>query len=207
MAITATNNGTQRELLPAGSYIGRCYSMVHIGTVKETILGVDKLLNKVRIAWELPTELKVFKEENGEQPIVMSREFTLSLNEKATLRKYLAAWRGKDFTEDEAKSFDITKLIGVPATIIITHKQSKSGNAYAEISSLGMLTKGVTCPPAINKPVILSYDNFDYDVYNTLPDFIKDKIRTSLEYAALTIPNLAETHDTHGESYSNDLPF
>ena len=108
MAIIATSNGgTSHEPIPSGSYPARCYSMIHLGTIEENILGTVKKLNKVRITWELPTELKVFKEENGEQPHVISKEFTLSLHEKATLRNFLKNWRGKDFTEDEAKAFDI----------------------------------------------------------------------------------------------------
>ena len=38
MPITATNTQTQREPIPAGNYIARCYQMIEIGTVKETIL-------------------------------------------------------------------------------------------------------------------------------------------------------------------------
>ena len=98
MPITATNTQTQREPIPAGNYIARCYQMIEIGTVKETILGKDRISPKVRIGWELPTELKVFKEENGEQPCVISKEYTLSMAEKANLRIALKSWRGKDFS-------------------------------------------------------------------------------------------------------------
>ena len=125
MAIIATSNGgTSYEPIPSGSYPARCYSMIHLGTIEENILGTVKKLNKVRITWELPTELKVFKEENGEQPHVISKEFTLSLHEKATLRNFLKNWRGKDFTEDEAKEFDIEKSVGAPCMLNITHKKS-----------------------------------------------------------------------------------
>ena len=125
MAINATNSGTQRELIPAGNYIARCYQMIEIGTVEEIIIGEKKTLRKVRIGWELPDELRVFNPEKGEQPCVISQEFTLSMNEKANLRKMLASWRGKDFTEDEARCFDISKLLGVPCMLNIIHKPSK----------------------------------------------------------------------------------
>jgi len=185
MPITATNTQTQREPIPAGNYIARCYQMIEIGTVKETILGKDKISPKVRIGWELPTELKVFKEENGEQPCVISKEYTLSMAEKANLRIALKSWRGKDFTEDEAKSFDITKLLGVPCMINIIHKPSKDGlKIYEEISGITPLPKGIDCPPQFNKTLLLSYDSFDIDVFNKLPDFIRNKMMGSLEYAA-----------------------
>lgn len=207
MPITATNTQIQRELIPAGNYIARCYQMIEIGTVKETILGKDKISPKVRIGWELPTELKVFKEENGEQPCVISKEYTLSMAEKANLRIALKSWRGKDFTEDEAKSFDITKLLGVPCMINIIHKPSKDGlKVYEEISGITPLPKGIDCPPQFNKTLLLSYDSFDIDVFNKLPDFIRNKMMGSLEYAAMQTPNHTSI-DTSTVSDEDDLPF
>lgn len=216
MAINATNNGTSRELIPAGNYIARCYQMLHIGTVTEMIQGQSKTLNKVRIGWELPTEVKVFKEENGEQPCVISKEFTLSMHEKATLRKVLASWRGKDFTETEAKCFDITKLLGVACMLNIIHKPSKDGlKHYEEIAGVSPMPKGVPCPAQINKTIVLDYDNFSYEVYNLLPDFIKTKVQSSEEYKKLHSPQ-DFSMDAPPQSYNDinslgepvdDLPF
>ena len=54
--------------------------------------------------------------------------------EKKQPKNSLKSWRGKDFTEDETKSFDITKLLGVPYMINIIHKTSKDGlKVYEEI--------------------------------------------------------------------------
>jgi hypothetical protein len=208
MAIIATSNGGggNFEPIPSGSYPARCYSMVHIGTIEETILGTTKKLNKVRITWELPTELKVFKEENGEQPMVISKEFTLSMHEKATLRNFLKNWRGKDFTEEEAKAFDIEKLIGAPCLLNITHKTKKDGSGvYAEIGSVSTMPKGYTCPEPINPQFVFTYDNFDKEKFDSLPDFLKNKMVNSDEY------KLAVSGGNHVESPSeeeeSDVPF
>lgn len=209
MAIIAKNSGTPRELIPAGNYVARCYQMLHIGTVMENFKGENKLQNKVRIGWELPNETKVFKEEKGEQPLVISKEYSLSMNEKANLRKMLASWRGKDFSEDEAKSFDITKLIGVPCMLNIIHKPSSDGTkTYEEIGSISPMPKGMSCPVQVNDNRVLQYDSFDYGVFDSLPDFIKDKIKSSQEYAAMQTPK----NQTHVQSHTmaevaDDLPF
>jgi hypothetical protein len=206
VAINATNNGTKRELIPAGNYIARCYQMVEIGTVNESFQGEQKQLHKVRIGWELPTEMRVFDETKGPQPLVISNEYTLSLNEKATLRKMLASWRGKDFSEAEAKSFDITKLLGVPCMLNIIHKPSASDptKIYERIGSVSPMPKGVNAPDQINPTFVLSYDEFDEGRFNTLPDFIKDKMKGSLEYAAITQPH----HTSIGnDGLADDLPF
>lgn len=207
--IIATSNGSGANFEPieAGSYVARCYSMVHIGTIEETIMGATKKLNKVRVTWELPTELKVFKEENGEQPQVISKEFTLSLHEKATLRAFLKNWRGQDFTDEEAKSFDITKLIGVPCMLNITHKAKKDGSGfYAEIGSVSRLPKGLTCPEQINESFVFTYSDYSLDKFNSLPEYLRNKMINSDEYKALFNP--AEVKVEHGrEEEHDDLPF
>jgi len=184
MAIIATSNGsTNFEPMATGNYPARCYSMIHIGTIDEVILGTQKTLNKVRITWELPTELKVFREENGEQPQVISKEFTLSMHEKATLRNFLKNWRGKDFTEEEAKAFDIEKLIGAPCMLNITHKKSKDGTkTYAEIGSISTMPKGFPCPEQINTSFVWNYEDFNIEKFNNLPDYLKAKMVNSVEY-------------------------
>jgi len=208
MAINATNNGSQRELITPGNYIARCYQMIHIGTVEEIVQGEKKTLNKVRIGWELPTETKVFDEKKGEQPLVISKEFTLSLHEKSNLRKVLASWRGKDFTEDEAKNFDITKLLGVACMLNVIHKSSKDNTKiYQEVGSVSPLPKGFECPFQINKTILLEYDNFDFDLLESLPDFIKEKIKSSVEYASITHPNEQHLSDSHNYDDSTDMPF
>lgn len=205
--INATSNGSNKNFQPieAGTYPARCYSMIHIGTVTETFQGESKQLNKVRISWELPNELKEFKEGEGERPFVISKEFTLSLHEKATLRKFLESWRGKTFTEAEAKKFDVSTLLGLPCMVSVIHKTSQNGKTYAEISGVSTVIKGFTVPPQINPTQVLSYDNFNYQLYDTLPQFLKDKISTSVEFNALVKPTASAPVSTNKEN--DDLPF
>jgi len=210
MAIIATSNGsTSFEPIATGNYPARCYSMVHLGTIEENILGTLKKLNKVRITWELPTELKVFKEEKGEQPQVISKEFTLSLHEKSTLRGFLKNWRGKDFTDEEAKSFDIEKLVGAPCMLNITHKSKKDGSGvYAEIGSVSTMPKGFVCPEQINPNFIFTYENFDEDKFNNLPEFMRNKMINSEEYKLSTTGGQeVESPSKEEELNYDDLPF
>ena len=187
MAITARTQSNLKkfEIIPAGSYPARCYSMIELGTKEETYQGVSKMVNKVRITWELPTETMVFKEERGPEPRVISKEFTLSMHEKANLRAFLENWRGKSFTEKEAEAFDVTNLLGVPCLLSITHKAATNGNTYANISSVSLLPKGMECPEMINERQELSFDDFKQELFDQLPEFIKEKISMSDEYKTL----------------------
>jgi len=208
MAIIATNEGGGNYTpVEAGTYAARCYQMVHIGTVEENIMGENKVMNKVRLSWELPTELKEFKEGEGEKPYSVSKEFNLSMHEKATLRKFLEGWRGKAFTEDEAKRFDITALLGKPCMLSIIHKETKAGKVRAEINSISNMPKGMTCPEQINESYEFNYDSFDEEKFNKLPDFLKDKMRQSVEYAAATRPQEMVTHTPEPIMPEDDLPF
>lgn len=214
--ITATNSGSKRELIPAGSYVARCFEMIHIGTNLESIMGVDKVLNKVRISWELPTETRVFNEEKGEQPFVISKEYTLSMHEKSNLRQDLEGWRGQGFTEDQAKSFDITKLLGIECLLSIIHRVTKAGNEYATIVSISRMPKGMVCPELVNPVFEWNFtDHFDAEKLELFPDFIKDKIKSSDEYKKLIGSFEANDNDPFENiepgltpnSTADDLPF
>lgn len=209
MPILATTSSQPKELIPAGNYVAICYEMIHIGTVTEFIMGEPKVLNKVRIGWELPTERKVFNSEKGEQPFVHSEEYTLSMHEKSNLRKTLASWRGKDFTEEEAKSFDITKLLDKSCMLNLIHKPTKSdpSKIYVKLGSVSPVPKGMNIPERTNPIRVLSYDNFDYNLFNSLPDWIKDKIVGSNEFKALQTPNSTTFDANHIDEPIDDLPF
>lgn len=210
MAINATNSFTPRELTPAGNYVARCYSMIEIGTVKTEYKGQAKILHKVRVTWELPYEMKVFNEEKGPQPLVISKEYTLSMADKATLRHDLQSWRGKAFTEQEAKSFDITKLIGATCMINLVHKPSKSdpSKIYEEITAITPLPKGMVCPEQINPTFILSFDEWDEAKFEKLPTFIQEKIKSSAEYQKMFDPNQEVKVDQAATVNDiDDLPF
>ena len=206
--IEASSNSSDYKPIDAGTYVARCFSMVQIGTIEQEYMGETKELNKVRITWELPTEKKVYKEGEPEKPLTVSKEFTLSLHEKANLRKFLESWRGKGFTEEEAKKFNISKLLGVSCMLSVIHKNSKQGKVYADISSVTSLPKGLECPPQININFEFSFTPYEQDKFDSLPDWLKDKIKTSKEYKMMVDPNNNEikTADMPDDN-NDDLPF
>jgi len=183
MIKSKSGGSTQRELIPKGMHIARCYSMVHIGTVQWEYMGEVKHTDKVRITWELPKLTKVFNEENGEQPFVISKEYTLSMHEKSNLTADLQSWRAKDFTPQEADDFDITKLLGVPCTLNIIHKEAKNGNIYSNVGNVNPVMAGMDIPSQVNKSFEFNYDDkFDLVWLRDQPEFIKNMIESTPEY-------------------------
>lgn len=186
MSIYAENKGGGGNFAPmaAGTYVARCYSMIHIGTIEDEYQGQKKTLNKVRLTWEFPTETKVFKEGEPERPFSISKEYTLSMHEKATLRKALESWRGKAFTEAEAKSFDVTKLLGVPCMISVVHKEAANGKTYAEVATISGMPKGLQCPPQFNPTFEWSWAEPNDVKWANIPEYLKEKMKRSKEFQA-----------------------
>lgn len=211
MSITAKKPESNFEIVPAGNHIARCYSMVEIGTEEVEFNGEKKKAYKVRITWELPHETKIFNEAKGAQPFSVSKDYTLSMHEKANLRHDLQSWRGKAFTDEEAKAFDITKLIGVPCMLNVIHNVSKAnGNTYANIAGVTPVPKGMSVPEQVNSSFVLSYDNFDEALYQGLPDWLRERIAKTPEYKKRQ-EKFIDTDPGDGFEYepitSDDLPF
>jgi hypothetical protein len=172
---------TQREILEEATYPARIYEYVHLGTQKGEWEGRETNYYKIRFTFEFPTEKRVFKEENGEQPMVMSFDATLSLNEKANLRKLSEACVGK-MTDAEATNFDVDTLLGKACLISVAHKPPKDGIVYAYIAGFMPLMKGLVVDKQINDSKMLTFENWNQELFDSLPQFVKDKITASPEY-------------------------
>ncbi len=210
-------NSEPREQIEAGLHVARCFQMIEIGTVDWEYKGQPKSTPKVRLSFELPNEMRTFDEDKGEQPMVIDKEYSLYMVNKANLRKDLEAWRGKAFTEQEADDFDITNLLGIPCMLTIQHRTAKNGNDYANIVAIAPLMKGMECPKQINPTIEFNYsDKFDTEFVASLPDFIKNVMRETPEYkdrvgALHSIEEEKKMDATMdkiiGSEDSNDLPF
>ena len=179
--IVSGSSQPKREIVPSGTHIAICYSMIHIGNIEWEYQGEKKVSNKVRMSFELSNELRDFGDDK--RPLVISKEYTLTLHEKSNLRKDLESWRGASFNSDDLKNFDLTNLLGLPCMLSIIHKTSNSGSEYANIGHVSSLTKGIEKPTQHNKNFIFNYgDNFDEVWLEDQPDFLQEQIKSSKEY-------------------------
>lgn len=180
MPIIATEGESKlKQIAPAGTFAARCIQVVDLGT-QSTPFGES---HKVRISWEIPTETAVFDEKKGQQPFMLSKDYTLSLYEKANLRHDLESWRGKAFTEEQLSGFDIASLLGVPCLLSVLHKPSKDNKTYANVSAISALPKGMTVPPQINPSVQYNVSEGRSDTFKALPGWLQKKIEGSFEFS------------------------
>ena len=188
MPLIAQQPESRSVILPEGTHIARVYGLIHIGTVSTPFTddnGEPVKLSKIRLTFEFPEEMHVFKEGDEAKPLVLSQEYTLSMGNKSNLRPIVEGIIGTGLSDSEAYNFDHEQLIGKACLVTIKHKESKKGNVYAVIASTAPLMKGQTCKPPINKPKILTYQAWDQEYFDSLPDFIKDVMKTSTEYQSL----------------------
>ena len=188
------NGGGTFAQAPAGTHVARCIKMIDLGTQTGEYKGEKTVRRQVLISWELPNELMPDGEFKG-KPFSVSKFYTQSLNEKASLRKDLENWRGKAFSADELQGFDAKNILGKGCMVSIT--LSESGKS--KVSGVMALPKGTQVPPQVNPSVLFSLEEFDKKVFDGISEGIKKIIMLSPEYQKLA---------GHGfEDIYNDLPW
>lgn len=136
--IIASDNGGGQDFAPAptGPHPSVCCDVIDLGMWESEWKGKKKQVRKVRVAFQIP-ELR-----DDKKRFVVSRMFTLSLSEKANLRKFLENWRGVPFTPEQLAGFNLVQLIGAPALIQVSHNK-KGDKTYANIDTVMKLPRGM----------------------------------------------------------------
>lgn len=176
----ASEPGNTFEQAPADTHVARCIKLIDLGTQRGEYQGQPTVRNQVMITWELPQALMTKGEASG-KPFIVSAFLTNSLGEKAKLRGWLEAWRGKEFTAAELKKFDLQNILGVPCLVTVIHNEK----GKAVVQGVTKLPNGFDCPKQVNKSVAFWLDQFSEEAFNALPEGIKNIIAQSDEYKAL----------------------
>ena len=165
--------GTPIPLLAEDVYPAVCNMLVDLGDQYSE--KFNNTSRKVLISWELPGETL----DNGE-PRRLSNTYTASLNSKGNLRKDIVSWRGRDFTVDELKKFDLRNIVGTPCMLSVIHKVGQDGNKRAVIGGIMKLPKGMPVPKPSAEPVIFDMDEPGADEKMAeLPEWIQNRIKES----------------------------
>ena len=166
------SGGGERVRPPDGLHKAICVCVVDLGTHTNQYIKDPKPQRKVLIQWELPEELYEFKEENGEEPFIVSKEYTASLADKANLRKDLESWRSKSFTKEELEGFDLKNLIGVACQVTLITKVAKSsGNERTEVSTIVPLGKKTKVPKQITESMYFAIGDGEDEEPGTEEEF------------------------------------
>jgi hypothetical protein len=99
-----------------------------------------------RDVFKIVFEVDLQKEDGGRYG-VWSRNFTPTLNEKSSFRKFLRSWFGRDLSAAELKEFDTETLLGKPAQVVVVH-ETKDNELYANIAACTPLKTGEPLKPS-----------------------------------------------------------
>lgn len=123
---------------PEGQYNAVCVDVIDMGLVTTTGTWGTKTQPKVALVFQIDE----VDPDTGKRFEVAER-FTVSMHEKATLRKFLSQWRGKSYSEAEAANgVPLDKLEGQPAVITVEHRVN-GDKTYANILSIQKCAPGL----------------------------------------------------------------
>lgn len=134
MADTLVAKGTKSNFTPhpEGQFLAQCVDTIDMGEKVEQYQGQPpKIVHKCVLMFRTG-------EQNAEGHFIdIGKEFTVSMGDKANLRKALEQWRGKKYSEkDITEGVPLHKLTGQWALITVEHKLSAGGNTYGNINAI-----------------------------------------------------------------------
>ena len=161
-------SGPALEPIPEGTHLARIEKIIDLGTHFSDFAKKDQ--HQVLIVYNLVNEDRR-----------ISKTYTLSMNEKANLRKHLEGVIGRSFTAKElADGIPLEKFAGKQAMVSIVHAD-RNGKTYGNINGVVAVPKGM--PPAKEvETTVYVMDETPDAVLESLPEWMQDKIMGSKEW-------------------------
>ena len=214
MSFIVEDTGGSFESTPSGMHLARCYRIIDLGTQKSEYLGQVKYLRKVMLGWEVhgaDDNGNPLKMKDG-RPFAMFKNYTLSWSEKANLRIDLQTWRGKPFTAEEMRRFDLKTILGAWCMLNVIEKQGTDGKMYVNVSGVTpvpSMIKQAGMPQPVNKNEVFKIDEPDMEIFQTFSDNLKKKIVSAPEWERLNAKPSATPADPPAPSFGedDDIPF
>jgi hypothetical protein len=208
------DTGSNFKPVPAGMHLARCFRIIDMGTQETSFEGKVDYKRKLKFVWEVHgedehgTPLKTDKDE----PFVITKDYTNTWGDKGTLRKDLQSWRGREFTPDEQRRFDIKNVLDKWCMLNVTHKARKSaGKVYANVTALTPVPsqiKTIGLPVAFNKAEIFELSEPNMAMFDTFSEWLKNQIMLSPEWKATQYQGSAAKESKGSfDDMADDLPF
>jgi hypothetical protein len=184
--VAKATDGKTFDPVPQDIHRAVCYSVVDIGTTYDERYKKEK--RQIVITWELIDE-RIDLEREGETvnlPRAISETYTLSLGDRANLRKMLQSWRGKDFTEQELQGFDLKNILGVPCQVQVMHRKKPDGRVFAKVENVLPWPKRDEVPNGTeNELMYFSLDDVCKAELPSVPQWVQKRIMESYEWKEL----------------------
>ena len=212
--VAKADEGSSFIPVPPGMHLARCYRIVDLGTQESTYMGNVKQVHRVMFQFEVHSEDAQGNPlvTSGGDPMTVSKTFTVSLADKATLRKDLETWRGKPFTSEEKNGFELKNVLGQWAMITVSENES-NGKTYTNIANINPVPATIKkngLPEGKNDLKLFSIDDADMELFDSFSEGLKEKIRKSPEWERLhggPSTSSASAPNANFDDMADDLPF
>lgn len=192
-----SGNKTKQPLLEVGGYPGRVVQVIDLGLQPQSFQGEEKPpCREISLTYEFADEFCIDEEGNVQEdkPRWLSERFTLK-NLKAEKAKSTLRYNAID-PNGKFKG-DFTALISQPCIINVVHNPGKgknAGNVYNNVGSVSPVRAkdAANIPQLVNEPVVFLTDEPDLEVFEALPEFLRDIIKSNLEYQGSALQRALE---------------
>lgn len=182
--VKSVAKGPRQEAMEAGTYPARVVQVIDFGVQEQRAFqgAVKPPAQTIYQTYEFLDEF--CKDEDGEdledKPRWLSEQFPLHSLE-ADLAKSTKRYYALD--PDENFGGDFTLLVGSPCMVTINQYESK-GETKNGVSSVAPMRpkEAAKAPELVNPPKVFVIDAPDLEVFKSLPDWMQEKIKESLEF-------------------------
>lgn len=158
-----------------GVYMAVCVGVLDLG--EQYSEKFKNYRNEVQFVWELVGETV---EVDGEQkPRQLSRTFSVAAGKKSSLRGFIGAWNGVQYSDEQFGDLDLFTQAGRACQLNVV--LSDTGE-YANVESAIPLPRGMAVPAADTAPILWNMDEWDDQVFESLPEWVREKIKKSTQY-------------------------
>lgn len=206
------DKGGSFESTPSGMHLARCYRIIDLGTQKSEYMGVSKLLHKIMLGWEIhgTDDNNVQLKMKDGRPFAMFKNYTFSWAEKANLRADLQSWRGKPFSQEEMRRFDLKNVLGAWCMLNVIEKPGADNKMYVNVAGVAPvppMIKNAGLPTAVNPNEMFTLSEPDMTMFQSFSDNLKKKIMASPEWEKLQGKATPQTSKAPAFEEDEDIPF
>lgn len=161
---SSKGTGDGFEKAPPGNHQAVLVAIVDMGTQLNEYGGKQNWQRRAYFVWELVTEkMSGTKDRNH----LVAIDLTVSLNEKAKLRKWIEARNGKKMPE--GADYDIRKELGKPCLLNVVHNAS----GFPKIEGMSAVPKGLQVPAPQNPAFTWSLEDYEQEGTIDLPEWVE----------------------------------
>ena len=194
--MTGSKERVEQPNLEPGLYPARLVQILDLGLQPQRpYLGQPKPpANEIQLTYELVDSFMIDKDgkELEDKPRWVSETIPL-LNLKADKAKSTQRYMALDPTV--ADGGDFVKQIGKPVNVNIVNNKGKDGKVYDNVSAIAPMRPrdAERTPELVNPSKVFVLDEPDMEVFNALPEWLRDKIKENLNYEGSALQKLVST--------------